>query len=200
MPKNSESLTSARRSGTQFYLQVVAGVLAALNAVALFLYLAPPGGSREQLAQESSRLRGDIAATRTRMQRLKGVSEKVQLGSTESSNFESQLFLSKRVAYGAVISEIQRMAKASGLSERDGVYQEEPIEGSSDLSVLNITARYEGSYDNLLKFLYEADKSPMLLMLDTMRAAPQQRGGRIDTEIRFQTIIREAGGGRGGQL
>jgi hypothetical protein len=87
---------------------------------------------------------------------------------------------------------LQRMAAASGLQEGDRVYSEEPIEGTADLTLLNIAANnYQGTYDNLMHFLYEVDKSPMLLMLDTLLAAPQQTGGRVNSSLRFQAVIQE---------
>jgi Tfp pilus assembly protein PilO len=162
-----------------------------LNVIGLFWYVAAPGGSRKDLAEQSEQIRREIAGTRQRAVRLKSIANKVQLGSTESADFEARYFLPKRIAYESVIEEIQRMAKASGLQEREAVYTEEPIEGSDDLSLLNATANYEGSYDNLMRFLHEADRSRMLLMLDNLQAAPQQRGGQISTQIRFQSIIHE---------
>ncbi len=117
----------------------------------------------------------------------------MQLGGNESSDFETKYVLPKRMAYSAVIAEIQRMAKLSGLQERDAVYNEEPIEGSADLNLLNSTANYEGTYDNLKKFLYEIDHSPMLIMLENITAAPQQKSNQINTSIRFQAVIREDG-------
>ncbi|HTU46814.1 MAG TPA: hypothetical protein VMF91_17230 [Bryobacteraceae bacterium] len=182
---------NGQRRGVRFWLQVTGGALALLNGVALFLYLAPPGGSREQLTEMSRQVRNEIAATRARSMRLKMVASKVQVGSNESAEFESRFFLPKRVAYEDVIAEIQRMSTTSGLKERDSVFTEEPIEGTADLSLLNITGNYEGTYDNLMHFLHEADRSPMLLMLDAMQAAPQQKPGQLTTAIRFQAVIRE---------
>jgi Tfp pilus assembly protein PilO len=190
----------AARRGTRFWLQVTAGVLAVANAVALALLIAPPGGSGKELRREREQLRAQIASTRASAVRVRNVANKVQLGSKESGDFELKFFLPKRDAYDAVIEEIQRMAQSSGIQERDAVYTEEPIEGSADLTVLNITANYEGAYDSLIHFLYEADRSPMLLMLDTLTAAPQQKGGQINTSIRFQAVIKEEPSGRvGGQ-
>ncbi len=197
MPRKFEwlyALLSGAQRGPRFWLQMGGIVLALLNGIALYFYLDPPGGSREELMQQGQQVRNQIAATRTLALRLGTVAEKVQLGSSESADFETKYFLPKRVAYGAVIAEIQRMARASGLHERDAVYTEEPIEGTADLSLLNNTANYEGSYDNLMRFLYEADESPMLLMLDNLQAAPQQKGGQINTSIRFQTIVQEEPG------
>src|SRR5690349_23659351 len=187
----------ARSNGTRgvrFWLQILAVVLACLNVVALFFYFDPPGGSRRQLSQQDLQIRNQITGTRGKALKLKSVAAKVQLGSAESADFESKYFLPNRVAYATVIAEIQRMAKASNLRERDAVFTEEPVEGSADLSILSSTANYEGTYANLMRFLYEVDHSPMLLILENLQAAPQQTNGQIATSIRFQAIMREGSG------
>jgi Tfp pilus assembly protein PilO len=204
MRRNFDWLTGSgngAQRGVRFWLQAAGAALALLNGVALFMYLAPPGGSRQELMQESLQVRNQIAASRARSGRLKTVANKVQVGSGESGEFEARFFLPKRVAYEDVIAEIQRMATASGLKERDSVFTEEPIEGTADLSLLNATGNYEGTYDNLLRFLHEVDRSPMLLMLDTLQAAPQQHAGQITTSIRFQAVVRDepAAAAAGGQ-
>lgn len=194
MPRNFDlgSLTrGVDRSSPRFWLQAVMGLLALANAVALFLYFAPPGGTRQELLALSQQLQRQIISTRAAATRLQSVSGKVQTGSEQAQEFANKYFLPQRVAYDRIISEIQRMAKESGTQPREGVFSEEPIEGSPDLSLLNITSSYEGNYDNLMRFLYQADKSPLLLMLDTLQAAPQQKGQQINASIRFQAIVRE---------
>jgi hypothetical protein len=176
---------------TQFRLKAAGTALALLNGIALFLYLSPPGGTRRELMQQSQQIRDQIALTARQATRLKNTASKVQSGSVESAAFETRYFLPKRLAYVAIVEEIQRMAKASGIDERDAAFSEEPIEGTADLTLLTDTANYEGSYSSLMKFLYEADHSPMLLMLDGLAAAPQQKNGQINTSIRFQAIVRE---------
>jgi hypothetical protein len=197
----SFNFTAVNGRGPRFWLQATVITLAVANAVALFLYVAPPGGTRKELVEQSEQIRHQILATRAGAKRLRNVADKVQTGSKEAGNFENKYFLGKRDAYDAVISEIQRMAAASGVQEREGVFSEEPIEGSDDLSVLNVTANFQGTYDNLMRFLYEADRSPLLLMLDTLQAAPQQHSPQINTSIRFQAVVREGatGGIAGGQ-
>lgn len=204
MPKNFESLFSKRnleQRGIRFWLKIAAIVLAVFNCAALFVYLVPPGGSRSDLTDQNQQIRSSIAAAKAQAVRLKTISAKVQIGSQQSGDFETKYFLPKRTAYEAVIEEIQRMVKEAGLQERDAVFSEEPIEGTTDLSVLNATANYGGSYESLMHFLNLADHSPMLLMLDALQVAPQQKGGQITTSIRFQAIVREDAGtaGTGGQ-
>ena len=66
----------------------------------------------------------------------------VQAGSSQAADFTDKYFLPKRTAYVAVFEEIRRMAKASGIQERDAGWSEEPIEGTADLTLLNVTANY----------------------------------------------------------
>lgn len=193
MPKNF-NLSRFREGGSggiAMLLLMVCGLLVAANLVALYLFFFPPGGSRIELSQQRQQLRAQIAGARTTTLGLRNKSGNVGLGSKEASEFESKYFLPERQAYDRVIAEVQRMATASGIQEREAVYSKEPIEGSDDLSVLNMAGRFQGTYDNFMKFLQEVDHSPMLLMLDTVQATPQSKNGQIDAEMRFQAIIQE---------
>jgi hypothetical protein len=176
--------------GVRFWLQTLVGILAVSNAVALFLYFDPPGGSRAELTSQSERLRFSINAAKAQGARLKKVSTQVQLGSQQAVDFQSHYILPKRLAYESIMGEIQRMAQASNLTERDGQMTEEPIEGTADLSLITNAVNFEGSYDSLMRFLYAVDRSPQLLMLDTLIATPQ-KAGQVTAQIRFQAVIRE---------
>ena len=188
------------RGGPRAWLLLTGSVLLLANVVALILYVVPPGGSIAELRMQRDQLKAEIAATAARDTRLRTVSGKVQAGSTEAQACESQYFLPERAAYSAVITELQRMSKAAGVEELEAVFSKEPIEGSDDLSVLNVSVRFQGVYPNLMKFLHEADQSPMLLMLDTLQATPQQRTGNIDAQVRFQAIVHDQQGAGPGVL
>ncbi len=185
-PANLQGLQRSPR----FWLQAGVGTLAVLNLAALFLYFDPPGGSRAKLAAESQQLRSAIGAAHMQALRLKRVSQQVQLGAQQSVDFEGRYILPKRLAYESVLAEEQRMAQAANLVQRDGSLTEEPIEGTADLSVLTNTENFEGSYASLMRFLYEVDRSPKLLMLDTLTATPQ-KAGQITAQVRFQAVIRD---------
>ena len=202
MTRNSETSSelvavfggAARRklSPLQLRLRVAAAVLLLLNLVAVYLYFSPPGGSRQDLELESVQVRTQILAAQTQAAKMRALAANVQAGSNQAADFTTKYFLPKRIADVAVYEEIRRMAEASGIQERDAGWSEEPIEGTADLTLLNVTANYQGSNADLMKFLYEADHSPMLLILDALTAAPQQRNNQINTAIRFQAIVREA--------
>ncbi len=187
----SSVLSSAQGSSAgQSRLRLLLLALLLLNAAAFYFYFDPPGGSREDLAEQDQQIRNRIAALNVQGARLEMMASRVETGSNQISDFEKTYFLPKRIAYGSVIEEIQQMAKTSGLQERDAGFSEEPIEGTADLSLLNIKANYEGSYSSLIRFLFESDHSPMLLMLDSLTAAPE-KNGQIVADIRFQAVIRD---------
>jgi hypothetical protein len=189
------SIANLRKTGVtlnpRFWLMGGGAALLLANLALLFLTLFPPGGSETELANRRDQLQTEIRLARTNSTRLRTVSDKVETGSQQATSFETRYFLPERLAYSAIISEIERMAKAANVEEREAVYSKEPIEGSDDLSILNAGARFRGAYVNLMQFLNEADKSQMLLMIDTVRATPEQRGGQIDAEIRFQAVIHD---------
>jgi hypothetical protein len=199
MTRNSETSSelvpvlggTARRklSPLQLRLRVAATVLLLLNLVAGYLF--PPGGSRQDLELQSLQVRTQILAAQKQAGKMRALASNVQQGSNQAADFTTKYFLPKRTADVAVYEEIRRMAEASGIQERDAGWSEEPIEGTADLTLLNVTANYQGTNADLMKFLYEADHSPMLLILDALTAAPQQRNNQINTAIRFQAIVRE---------
>lgn len=197
MPRSFNWLSTGKgvKHPPRFGFQIAIGALTLANIVALYLYFFPPGGSRRDLIAQSEGIQHEIQAAQAKAFRLKTVSGKVQAGSSQASDFEAKYVLPERLAYGIVITEIERMIKESGVTERDATYSKEPIEGTPDLTLLTSAANYEGKYENLKKFLYELDHSPLLIMVDTIQAAPQQKGDQINVNIRFQTIIRDDGGG-----
>jgi Tfp pilus assembly protein PilO len=182
--------SSSGAASGQLKLRIFLVTLLMLNAVAFYFYFDPPGGSQQDLAAQDQQIRNQINAMNVQGAKLQLMASRVETGSSQIADFQKKYFLPQRIAYGAVIEEIQRMAKISGLQERDAGFSEEPIEGTADLSLLNIKANYEGNYPSLMRFLYETDRSPMLLMLDSLTAAPE-RNGNIVADIRFQVVIQD---------
>jgi Tfp pilus assembly protein PilO len=194
MSKSFDWLTTNGASGPAFWLKIAAGVLVVLNAVALFLYLAPPGGSRHQLVEQEDSIRRNIQTHRISTERLKTVSAKVQLGGEETDQFARKYFLPDRTAFATLMGELLRMSNAAGLHEGQRTYTQEPIEGTDDLTLLTINANYQGNYADLMKFLDQVDHSDQLLILDTLTATPQQQGtGVLNVVTRFLAVIQEDG-------
>jgi Tfp pilus assembly protein PilO len=206
MSRNFELLNFKGASGPALWLKAALAVLVVLNLAAIYLYFAPPGGSRRQLTEQDASIRRESAARFQAASHLKVVSQKVELGGEQTSRFAKQYFIPNRMAFSVLVGEMLRMSSAAGLHEGQRAYSQEPIEGTDDLNLLTINANYSGSYDQLMNFLNQVDRSDQLLILDTLSATPMQQGsGILNVTMRFLAIVKEDGtrlgdqGSAGGQ-
>ncbi len=177
--------------GAGFWLQMTSAALLLLNLIALYFFFAPPGGSRRQLAAQLTQLHQQVVGARFVAQRMANVSGKVQIAGTQTTAFEARYFLAGREAYRKVFSDFEKLTQEAGIQQRDGVFTEEPIEGSPDLTLLTFSVNLDGTYADLMHFLYAVDHSTGLLILDSLNAAPQQGTERLNLAVKFLTVMRE---------
>ncbi len=59
--------------------------------------------------------------------------------------------------------------------------------------MMSISANYEGTYANLMRFVHELDRSPRLLIIEGLNAAPEQSGGNLNISMKIDTFVREDG-------
>lgn len=90
-----------------------------------------------------------------------------------------------------MVNELHLMAKSAGVRVKENAYAEEEVEGSDELTMLAITASYEGNYADLLHFLRELDKSNRLVIIESLAASPQSGSGVLSVTLRLNTFIRE---------
>jgi hypothetical protein len=162
---------------------IVVGLLV-LNLIAAGLVLYPPGGSAETLEQQSIALRTQIQQGRSLLEETRAHAGAVEKGRKDGDQFISQYFLPRRAAYIAVLSELGETARKSHLKERENAFSIEPVEGSDTLNMMNIVANYEGTY-----------RSPLLIVIDSLNAAPQAGSNTLVVSMKIDAFVREDGSG-----
>jgi len=182
MPKNSSRVW-----------KIVLGLLVAANLGAIALVLFPPGGSAADLEQQSAALKAQVAARRIQLTELRKHAASVEKGRVEGDQFLGSYFLARRTAYSTLLTELVAAADEAKVKPKEHAYATEPIDGSDSLSMMTITANYEGSYTNLMRFVYAIDHSPRLLIIESLNAAPQQGSGTLNVSMKIDTFVREDG-------
>ncbi len=96
-----------------------------------------------------------------------------------------------------MLAELTEAANKAQIKERDRAQTTEFIEGSDSLSMMTITANYEGTYRNLLNFIGELDRSDRLLIIESMSAAPQQGSNILTVSMKIDAFLRDESRGAG---
>ncbi len=191
MPRNSSANTGWR--DPRIATRVLVGILAAANLIAGALSVFPPGGSADELERQLASLKVQATAQRAQLIRTRQHVAAVEKGREEGDEFLGNYFLTRRTAYSTLLSELVSAADQSKIKPKEHAYSTEPIEGSDSLSMMTITANYEGSYSNLMHFIHEIDSSPRLLIIEGLNAAPQQGSGILNISMKIDTFVREDG-------
>jgi Tfp pilus assembly protein PilO len=169
-------------------------VLLLANLVVAVIALKPFGGSADDLQQEDSSLRVQLAALQAKVTDGKRLVSKVDTARREGDQFLAKYVTERRVMTSTIQEELVRMAKESGGSYLPITTNEEPIEGSDTLGMLTINAGYQGTYANLSKFVNLVDKSPLFLIIENMQLAPQQSGANLNVSVKLLTFFRDQPG------
>jgi hypothetical protein len=178
----------------KFVLRVLVGVLLAANLIAAGILLFPPGGSAEDLERELASLQSQAATKRALVEKTRQNVSAVELGRAEGDQFLSQYFLGRRAAPETLLSQLGNAEAGSKIKEKGWSSTFEPIDGSDSLSMMSITATYEGEYGDLMHFVHEIDRSPSLVIIESLSAAPQTGTKILSISLKMDTFVREDAG------
>lgn len=175
----------------RFIVRAALGVLLAANVIAAALVMFPPGGSAEELDRQLASLQMQVMQGRAKLERTRAHAAAVESGRKEGDQFMGNYFLGRRTAYTTLVSELNEAATASKIKPRGDAYSTEPIDGSDTLSMMTITANFEGPYKDVLNFVHAIDKSPRLLIIESLSAAPQQGSNILTVSMKLDTFVQE---------
>jgi len=172
-------------------VRIVLGALLALNLIAAALILYPPGGSAESLEAQFSSLQSQVAQRRALLERTRLHAASIEKGRSDGDKFLDEYFLARRTAYSSVLAQLGEAARLSHVKERENAFATEPVEGSDTLSMMTVTANYEGTYRDLMSFVHEIDRSPGLLIIESLNAAPEAGGSNLSVALKIQAFVRD---------
>ena len=174
-------------------IRLVLGVLAAANLVAAYFVIRPLGGSPQELRQQVVDLRTQIRQQQSTVDRTRLMAGKIEIGRGEGDKFMSKYFLPRRSAYSVVMAELNELAMLAKVTAKESANSIEPVDGSDTLDMMQITANYEATYGDLVRFVNLVDKSERLLVMESLNATPQQGGNKLNVMIKLDTFVVEDG-------
>ena len=185
------NLASARKDPRAGWKAALA-VLVLLNVVAFYFTLQPLGGTAGELDAQLSSLRTQVQRTQADVIKLRAIVAKMDKAQAQQTEFMKNYFMDRRTASSDILTEIGASAKKAGLKPKEHAFVIEPVEGSDSISMMTITANYEGTYADLVHFVNEVDRSKRFLIIENIVAAPQQVPGMLASRFKINTFVREA--------
>ena len=148
-----------------------------------------------RFAQERGRAARRLAATQARLAIGRRLAEKVETARHQGDQFLTKYVVDRRTASSAVYEELTRMATDAGIQAGQDSFQYDEIEGSDTLQMMTISAGFEGTYQQITKFVNLVDKSPRFFVIESMQtAAPQQNAQKLTVQFKIKTFVRGATG------
>jgi type IV pilus assembly protein PilO len=175
----------------RFIARLALGLLLAANLAAALMVFKPWGGTPEDLERELAALRRQVTDRSRQLQALRTLVANVEKGRAQSDAFVAEQFLEQRTSAWAIVAELSELANTAKIKVKEHSFASEPIEGSRDLSMLSITANYEGSYADLIEFMNLLDRSSRLMIIESLQAAPVQGSGTLNVSMKLNTFMRE---------
>ena len=172
-------------------IRLAAVVLLAANLVAGYFVLRPIGGSPAELRNQVADLQLQVRQRQGTLERTRAFAAKIQAGRSEGDEFMEDYFLPRRTAYSEILDELTKAANDSHLKSKENAFGLEPIEGSDTLSMMQISANYEGSYAELIRFINLLDRSDNLLIIEGLSATPQLGSGVLNVTFKLDAFVRE---------
>ena len=174
-------------------IRLVLGVLAAANLVAAYFVIRPLGGSPQELRQQVIDMRTQIRQQQSTLDRTRLMAGKIEIGRGEGDKFMSGYFLPRRSAYSVVMAELNDLASQAKVTAKESANAIDPVDGSDTLDMMQITANFEATYPDLVRFVNLIDKSNRLLVMESLNATPQQGGNKLNVLIKLDTFVVEDG-------
>ena len=190
MPRSSKSASGGSRD-PRLFVRIVLGILVAANLAAAGLVLFPPGGSAEDLQRKLASLQSQISSNQALLERTRQHLAAVEKGRDEGDRFLSSYFLASRTAYSTLLGELNEAANRSKIKPRENSFSDAPIEGSDSLKMLTITYNLDGAYRDVLSFVHELDRSPRLLIIESLTVAPQQGSNVLSVSMKIDAFVRD---------
>jgi len=172
-------------------LRIAVGLLIAANAVAAYFVVRPIGGSPQDLRRQEADMRAEIRQKQGVLKRTRELTSKIESGRAEGDRFVGHYFLPRRQANSMILAELNDLAGQAKVTPKESAYATEPVDGSETLLMMQVSANFEASYQDLIHFVNLLDKSDRLLVVESLNASPQQGGAKLNVMLKLDTFVTE---------
>lgn len=151
---------------------------------AVYLYLGPSGGAREQayLAAQN-----DLRSRQREVQPLRGMEKKLKVAEKEIDRFYRERLPDQA---SEIPAELEKLAAKNGVRISQAKYDRKPAD-IAGLTRVEIDTNLEGDYLQAVKFINALERDRMFFILSRIDLGEQQQGGFVRLGLKLETYLRE---------
>ncbi|HVO10427.1 MAG TPA: GspMb/PilO family protein [Vicinamibacteria bacterium] len=158
----------------QRWLVPAAAALAALNLVEFAAWTLPREHSQRHAAVRAEGLRAAVRRQRSEAAALRERAAAISANAGDLERFYTRYAGTEKADLVPTLETVEDLARLPGLRPGPRGYSRQPVAGTP-LERLAITLPLEGSYEQLVSFLGEVERSPRFLTVDGV----SMQGGRV---------------------
>lgn len=181
----------AERPFWERWLLPAAVALLAVNLVGLLAWTVPRGlrqrnaSTRVQAAREEARRARALAAA------LRQRAATIRADAADAERFYARVAGTERADLVPTLEEVEKMARAQGLRPGSRSFSRDEVK-DTPLERVAITLPLSGSYEQLVGFLRDVERSPRFLTVDRVSMRGERGGARLQVEL--SAYLKSAGG------
>ena len=175
MPRSSNPQAVSQKAArpARHGCRVILGVLVGLNLIAAGFVLFPPGGSAEQMEEQLAALQSQVASRNKTSRSPVSTLRRLKRDARRAISSWGTIFWPVAPLIPRCWANWEMRLNNRRSKRAKSPTPPSPIEGSDTLSMMTITASYEGTYQDLMNFVHQVDQSPGLMIIESLNAAPQ---------------------------
>ncbi len=172
---------TAERPLWQRWLLPAAVVLAGANLVGFLAWTLPREHEQRSAAARAEADRAAVRSQRAEAMALRQRATAVRSNGADLQRFYSRYAGTEKADLIPTLEEVEALARMPGLRPGTRNYSREPLEGLP-LERLAISLPVEGTYDQLVSFLGEVERSPRFITIDgvSMQGKPGSAALRVE--------------------
>lgn len=188
--KSALSIGGNGKSRTRARVQMFLAVLVVLNAVLLFLVFRPPGLSLAERQAESQRSRASYDSTLATVKQMRELRAKLGSAIQNDEKFSTEHFLSRRTAFSAMLSDLERLASETQLKTTTIAYQLKEDAKRPGFENVAVNMTVEGGYPELMRFVNKLEGSDLFWIVHTMTVSSSQaRALRLTLQMETYAVL-----------
>lgn len=176
---------------TRKKLATVLVVLAAIDVLAVIVYLSPLIGSAQSRRQELTRLQVELTVKTRAAVPLANLPQKVQLANRQITDFYKNRFPSHN---SEILTELGKLAAENGVRIEQARYKSDDTNKQpppAGLARVQMEADMSGSYTGLAKFINALERDPMFFIINGVTLGGQPQGS-VKLGVTMETYLKEA--------